>query len=467
MKVPPGPRGREVLAFLGGGSIGGTLDFLERTARRFGPISSFRFLHKRIYVIDDADLIRTILVTQQHKFERDSGAKLLRELLGDALITREEPLHRERRRVLQPAFHREQIASYAQIMSAESERLSGGWRAGQSIDVRKEMRRLTLAIAGESLFGADFRESADQVADVLQRVAKRSRWLAPPFAFIEPLADLYRKLVPSGRSLFFARERKQLDQIIAPILRDRRGSRGKDVLSLLLNQRYETDEPLEARDVQNEVVTFVLAGHETTASALTWTWFLLSRHPAVAARLHLELDTILGDRSATLEDASRLPYASLVFQEAMRLFPPAPAFARRPKEPVELAGYTIPAGSSVFLSPYVTHRNPAYFERPDEFRPERWEVEPTPPKFAYFPFGGGAKMCIGEPFAKLEGLLVLAALAKTWELAAVDLDAIRPGPDMLLNPDRPMVMKLKKREKQQCDRENLLEEHACRVPQLG
>ncbi len=468
MRIPPGPRGREVLAFLGGGSIGGTLDFLERTARRFGPISSFRFLHKRIYVVDDADLIRAILITQQHKFERDSGAKLLRELLGEALITREEPLHRERRRVLQPAFHREQIASYAGIMSAESERISSCWRAGQVIDVRKEMRRLTLAIAGESLFGADFRESADQVADVLQRVARRSRWLAPPFTFIEPLADVYRTLFPGGRSLFFAGERKQLDRIIAPIVRNRRGSSSRDVLSLLLNQRYETDEPLQARDVQNEVVTFVLAGHETTASALTWTWFLLSRHPAVAARLHQELDMVLGGRLATLEDASNLPYTSLVFQEAMRLFPPAPAFARRSKESVELAGYTVPAGSSVFLSPYVTHRNPAYFERPEEFRPERWEAEPAPPKFAYFPFGGGAKMCIGEPFAKLEGLLALAALAKTWELAAVDLDAVRPGPGMLLNPDRPILMKLKRREKQQCGQAfSLREEQACRVPQLG
>lgn len=440
MKTPPGPRGREVLGFLGGRSLSGTLEFLERTARQYGPISSFRLLHKRIYVVDDADLIKEILVNRQHQFERDSGAALLRELVGDALITREEPLHRERRRVLQPAFHRDQIASYAQIMVSESERLAGGWQAGQTIDVRAEMRRLTLAIVGTALFGTDFRDSAEQVAQVLQAVAMRSRWLAPAMAFIEPLANAYRRILPNGRSLFFNSERKQLDEIIEPIVRTRRGVSGKDVLSLLLNARYDSDEPLNARQVQNEIVTFVLAGHETTATALTWTCFLLARHPDALERLEDEIDTVLGERMATLEDVPALKYTSLVFQEAMRLYPPALAFARRAKETVELAGYAIPRGSSVFVSPYVTQRNPKYFVHPDQFRPERWERDPPPPKFAYFPFGGGAKMCIGEPFARLEGVLALATLIRRWELKSMD-DQVRIGAGMLLTPDRPILMK--------------------------
>ncbi|MBV8552398.1 MAG: cytochrome P450 [Acidobacteriaceae bacterium] len=445
MLIPPGPRGREVRGFFGGGSFAGTLDFLDKTARRFGPISSFRLLHKRIYLVDDADLIKEILVTQQHNFERDSGAKLLRELVGDALITREEPDHRERRRVLQPAFHREQIASYAQIMSTESGRFAREWRPGEIVDVRKEMRRLTLAIVGSSLFGADFRESADGVADVLQRVTKRSRWLAPSFALIEPAVNFYRRVFPRGPSLFFQAERKELEAIIMPIVERRRGAGTKDILSLLLNEHDETDKPLNQQEVQNEIVTFVLAGHETTASALTWTWLLLANHPQAAARLHAEVDSVLGDREPTLEDVSALAYTSLVFQEAMRLYPPALAFARRPKVPLQLAGYTIPRQASVFLSPYITQRNPKYFQQPDEFRPERWETDPAPPKFAYFPFGGGAKMCIGEPFAKLEGVLVLATLARQWELERVEDDPVHPGPGWLLNPNRPICMRLKQR----------------------
>lgn len=442
MHIPPGPRGREVLGFFGAGSVSGTLDFLAKTARQYGPISSFRLLHKRIYVVDDADLIKEILVNQQHKFERDSGAALLRELVGDALITREEPLHRERRRVLQPAFHRDQIACYADIMAAESERLSNQWKTGETIDVRAEMRRLTLAIVGTALFGTDFRNSAEQVARVLQRVAARSRWLAPGIALLEPLVSGYRRMFPNGRSLFFDSERRELERIIDPVIEGRRGSSTRDIVSLLLNVRSEGDQPLEERQIRNEIVTFVLAGHETTATALTWTWWLLAAHPAVALRLRQEVDAVLGDRVATLEDAARLTYTALVFQEAMRLYPPALAFARRAKAPIELAGYIVPRGCSVFVSPYITQRNPKYFHDADRFRPERWETDPPAPKFAYFPFGGGAKMCIGEPFAKLEGVLALAILARRWELEAIGDDPIGIGAGMLLNPDRPIAMKL-------------------------
>ncbi|MBV8073703.1 MAG: cytochrome P450 [Acidobacteriaceae bacterium] len=449
MKVPPGPKGREAFGFFGGGSFAGTLEFLQRTARRYGPISSFRLLHKRIYLVDDADLVRDILVTQQHKFERDSGAGLLRELVGDALITREEPQHRDRRRVLQPAFHRDQVASYAQIMTAEAARLAEEWQPLETIDVRDQMRRLTLAIVGAALFGADFRESAAQVADVLRRVASKSRWLAPAFAFIEPAAALYRRLFPNGRSLFFESERKQLDRIVAPIVDRRHGSGTKDVVSLLLNTRDPADEPLSARAVQNEVVTFVLAGHETTATALTWTWFLLARNRHVATRLGEELHRVLAmDRPPTLEDVPELKYTGLVFQEAMRLYPPALAFARRAKEAVQLAGYTIPRHASVFLSPYVTQRNPKYFPNPEEFIPERWLEHQQPPKFAYFPFGGGAKMCIGEPFARLEGVLALATLARKWELECIDDDPVGLGTGLLLNPDRPILMRIRSRSTQ-------------------
>lgn len=444
MKYPPGPRGREVFGFFGAGDSAGTLGFLERTARRYGPISSFRILHKRLYLVDDAELIRDILVTRQHSFERDSGANLLRELIGDGLLTREEPLHRERRRMLQPAFHKEQIASYAQIMVREASRLSSEWRDGATLDIRREMRRLTLEIVGATMFGVDFHGSADAVATVLQRVGTRSRWLAPLFALIEPVVVAYRRTFPNGPSLFFQRERKELERVIAPIIKKRQGSGGKDMLSLLLNQRDESG-TLSEEDTKNEIVTFVLAGHETTATALTWTWYLLASHPEVERRLHAEVPAVLGDREPALEDISRLTYTNMVFQEALRLYPPALAFARRTKTSLELAGYRIPKGASIFLSPFITQRNEKYFEHPDKFEPERWQNNAALSKFAYFPFGGGAKMCIGEPFAKLEGLLALATLARVWTLENVGTIPAKIGAGFLLSPDTPLLMRLARR----------------------
>ena len=201
--VPPGPRGTQVFGFFGQGESGGTLAFLERMARRYGPVSSFRILNRRIYLVDDAELIKDILVTRQHSFERDSGAKLLRELVGDGLITLEEPLHRERRRMLQPAFHKEQIAGYARVMFHASEQMAASWTDGAHLDIRSEMRKLTLEIVGSTLFGADFSDSAEKVSGVLQRVGKRSRWLAPAFVFLEPLFNAYRSLNPRGRSIFY------------------------------------------------------------------------------------------------------------------------------------------------------------------------------------------------------------------------------------------------------------------------
>jgi len=445
MKVPPGPRGLEVLRFFGRSSDRNPLTFLRDTARRYGPISYFRILHKHVYVIDDADLVKEVLVTQQHGFERDTGATLLRELLGDALITREEPLHRERRRVLQPAFHREQIAHYAEIMSAESARFADEWTNDETINVREEMRRLTLAIAGNALFGTDCRESADEVSAVLQRVTAKTRWVAPLMILLEPFFLAYRRRFPKAPSIIFGQERAQLEAIISPILEQRRGGGTKDILSLILNARNEEDAPLTDDEVRNEIVTFMLAGHETTATALTWTLYLLAQNPSVAECFYQELDMVLGAEPARLEDVPRLPYASAVFQEGMRLYPPALAFARKAIQAVELAGYVIPRGASVFVSPYITQRNPRYFIDPEQFRPERWLHSEAPAKFAYFPFGGGAKMCIGESFARLEGVLALTNLGRKWRISCSNGDSIAIGVGMLLRPDRAILLQVSER----------------------
>jgi cytochrome P450 len=441
--VPPGPRGRDAWRFItSGGSPAQLLAFLEETARRYGAITSFRLGPMRVYLLDDAELIGDVLVTQQHRFRRDTGAALLRELVGDGLVTSDEPRHRQRRRLVQPAFHRARIAGYGATMVAEAERMARDWRASPSIDIGDEMIRLTLAIVGAALFGADVRgESVAAIRDVLRRVAARASRVAPALDLIAPALVALHRRFPGRSSYLFPRERHELDALLLPIIERRRAEnvdRG-DLLSMLLRARDDDGATLDDSDVRNEVVTFVLAGHETTAIALLWTWYLLAQHPAAEARLHDELDRVLGERAPTVDDLPRLSYTTNVFTEAMRLYPPAAAFGRRATETVELGGYSIPRGARIFLSPYVTHRNPRYFAQPSAFVPERWESLSVP-KFAYFPFGAGAKMCIGEPFARLEGVLVLATLARHWRLRLFDEAPVGIASLGALRPDRPIVM---------------------------
>lgn len=423
--LPPGPRGLSAYRFLGWGSSARALSFLQATARTYGPISSLRVFRQRLVLIDDADLIEQILVKDQHNFVRDRGAILLRELVGDGLLTSDEPRHRERRRVIQPAFHRAQIASYAEAMEQEAEQCVGEWHAGDCVNIGAEMRRLTLKIVGRALFGVDFTESAARVAKLLERAFRRSALIAVLLPIFEPALVRYRKLRPKAASVFYAKERAELEQIIQPILECRRNRSGADVVSLLLEYGLTGD------DVYNELVTLVLAGHETTATALTWAWYLISQHPEVEDRLHQEAE----------RGESGREYISMVFNEVLRLYPPVPAFGRRPTEPIELGGYTIPAGASVIVSPYITQRNERYFEHPEEFQPERWRGL-QPPKLAYIPFGAGAKMCIGDSFAKLEGITVLSAVARRWRLRLTDASPMDLRPGITLAPARKIWMEV-------------------------
>ena len=325
-------------------------------------------------------------------------------------------------------------------MVSEAARLADDWSTRATVEIAAEMRRLTLAVVGTALFGADLRARADDVARVLRRVTAKASFIAPLVALGEPFVTAYRRRFPNHPSLFFRRERRELEAIIAPIVAQRRVDGGRDIVSLLLAERDERGATLSDDDVRNEVVTLVLAGHETTATALTWAWYLLATHPAAAGKLRAELDAVLGDRDPTLDDVARLPYTSAVFSETLRLYPSALAFGRRPVADIELGGYTIPRGSSIFLSPYVTQRNPRNFLDPEAFVPERWLTR-TPPKFSYFPFGGGAKMCIGEPFSKLEGVLVLATLARRLALALIGDANVGIATGAVLRPDRPIAMR--------------------------
>ncbi len=438
MMYPPGPRGLETFGFFGRRSTTGTLGFVEKTVHRYGPVSSFRVLFQRIFVFNDAELIRDVLVTRQHDFERDSGARFLRELVGDSVITRMEPRHRERRRVLQPAFHREQIESYANTMIDLAARAASEWADKPEITVGVEMRKLTLSIAGASLFGADFTSAANEIATVLYRVFRKSRYVIPLMGPMRPVLTLYRKWFPRGPSLFFERERRKLDRIVMPLIEQRRRQSSKDIVSLLLAM------DLSDRDARDEIVTFVLAGHETTATALTWACYLLAEHPEVGERIRAEVDEVLEDRPMAFDDIAKLPYTTNVFNEVLRLYPPAPLFGRRAIRDVDFGSFTVPKNSTVMLSPYITHRDPRYWERPDSFEPERWENN-SAPKFAFFPFSGGAKMCIGDGFAKLEGIVVLAEMARRFRFTLAEPGEVGILPSVTLQPNRPIRLLLEPR----------------------
>lgn len=434
--LPPGPRGLQAYGFLGGGSPRKAFAFLERTAHRYGPVSMFRILRQTICLVDDAELIRRILVTDQHQFVRDTGATLLRELLGNGLLTSDEPAHLERRRVLQPAFHRTQVAGYADLMTTEAERLSAGWRPEQVLEIGAEMRRVTLSIVGAALFGISFGRNVEPIAEILGRAIRRSARLSLLVVLFEALLLAWRRRRPNAPSLFFAKERRELQRIIDPVIHDRQTHPGADLLSLMLAAGGLTE-----ADVRNEAMTMILAGHETTASALTWCFYLIAQHPHIQSKLQSEISSI-GKRPLTLSDLPALRYTSMVFRETLRLYPPALAFGRRPLTDIELGGYRIPAGTSVLVSPYITHRNPRYYERPDQFLPERWDTAAIP-KFAWFPFGGGSKMCIGEAFANLEGVLVLATLLRDWEFLSLSEDPVKIDPGITLGPDRKVMLRIR------------------------
>lgn len=436
--LPPGPRGLDAYGFFGRGSAARAVEFLQDTTRRYGPVSSFQVLGQRVCLVDDADLVQQILVTDQHLYVRDNGARLLRELIGEGLLTLDEPQHRERRRIVQPAFHRAHIAEYGAAMAAETERAISRWADGQEISLAAEMKRLTLSIVGAALFGIEFGENTERIAQLLGRAIKRSAFVAVLMPVLEPWLVRYRRRWPAARSLFFARERAALERILQPLLAARQRRPERDIMSLLLDRGE-----LSPDEVKTEVLTLVLAGHETTANALTWAWYLLSQNPDAERALHTDVGAVLGDRPATIDDLPNLRYAGWVFQEALRLYPPVLAFGQRPLQDVELRGYTVPKGTSVILSPYITHRNPRYFDNPGAFVPERWETL-QPARLAYFPFGAGAKMCIGDGFARMEGTLVLAAMARRYRLrftgSAVD---VKPG--ITLAPAGPVPMRLEKR----------------------
>ncbi|HYM00645.1 MAG TPA: cytochrome P450, partial [Blastocatellia bacterium] len=398
-----------------------------------------------IYLLNDPVEIQNILVTNNKQFKKSRGLQVAKRFLGEGLLTSEGDFHRRQRRLVQPAFHVQRIESYAREMARQAERVSEGWKDGQQIDMLQEMMLLTLAVVARTLFDADVDHEASEIRDAINRIMHLFT-----FTLTLPFADLIERVLvfPKRR---FERARARLDAVIYRIIREHReaGTDRGDLLSMLLLSRdEETDNAgMTDQQVRDESMTLFLAGHETTANALTWTWYLLSQYPEVEAKLHAEIASVLGDRLPSAQDVKKLPYTEMVLSESMRLYPPAWTLGREALEDYRIKNQTLPKSSIVLMSQYVTHRDPRFFPEPDRFIPERWTPEAIAlrPRFSYFPFGGGPRLCIGEPFAWMEGTILLAAIARKWKARLVPSHRVEMEPLITLRPKHGMPMTLTRR----------------------
>ena len=431
---PPGPTsripGRLALAFLRD-----RLAFTRDATRQYGDVVSFVVNGVRFAILNHPHYVRDVLVTRHRLFHKGIGLERARMLLGNGLLTSEDDEHRRQRRLIQPAFHRERVASYAATMVDHAERRQARWHDGEQLDLAREMGALTLAIAGRTLFDADVERDEAHIGQAVTAALSSFNFAVLPFG--HRLAQLP---IPPARR--FHRARTTLDAIIYRLIASRRaqGATGRDVLSLLVAARDEEGDGSGMSDeqIRDETVTLLLAGHETTANALAWTWHLLAAHPDADERLQHELDDSLGERPATADDLPRLPFARAVIAESLRLFPPAYILGRRAMVDYDVpgTGYVLPARTVVLLSQYLLHRDARFWDEPERFAPERWLGGADVPRdrYAYFPFSAGPRICIGESFAWTEAVLVLATVARRWRFDPAASTPIRLHPTVTLRP---------------------------------
>jgi cytochrome P450 len=418
--------------------------FLANLAK-LGDVTFVKLGGKPAYFLNHPDLIRDLLGTSNAKFIKGRALQRSKKLLGEGLLTSEGETHLRQRRMIQPAFHREKIITYAGVMTEYAAKMADEWQDGEVRDIDKEMMRLTLQIVGKTLFSANVDDEADEVGAALTAIIEMFNYLLLPFS------ELLEKLpIPHARR--FNRAKETLDKVIYGIINERRnlGEDKGDLLSMLLfAQDEEGGEGMSDQQVRDECLTLFLAGHETTANALTWTFYLLSQNPEKLTKLHEELDRILPNgKIPSMEDLPNLKYAESVLAESMRLFPPAWAIGRLAIKEHEFGGYKVPKGALVLLSPFITHRDRRFWEDADKFIPERWEklsVKEAGNKFIYLPFSKGVRSCIGESFAWTEGILLIATLLRKRKLYLMPEQKIGLSPLMTLRPKYGMKMRIEKR----------------------
>ncbi|QEL16434.1 cytochrome P450 [Limnoglobus roseus] len=418
--LPPGPKGTFLLGNLRQ-FTDRRIGFFQDVAREYGDLASFRFGPRRLYLASHPDLIEQVLVTDARHYIKHFGARMYSPVLGNGLVTSEGDFWLRQRRLSQPAFLKSRVLSYAPVVADLTDRFLAGWKDGDHIDVHTAFSHLTSVIALKTFFGLD--DVGDREAFVAA-LREAFTLLSSRFARIVRPPDW----LPTRENRRVKAAIAQLDKVVAHIiaLGKQRGGTGDDLLARLLAARDADGSAMTDRQLRDEAMTLYLAGHETTALTLAWSWYLLSQHPAAEEKLAAEWRTVLGGRTPTADDLGRLPYTDAVLAEVMRLYPPVYLIGREATKDLELGGYRVRRGTTVFMCQAVSHRDPRYFgPDPDVFRPERWldGLAGRIPKYAYYPFGGGPRVCIGNGFAAMEAAVVLAAVGQRYRFT-LDPDAV-------------------------------------------
>ena len=464
IKYPPGPHSilpNKLLRKF----INNPIKTLMEIAYTYGDISHFKFGRQHVYLINNPHYIEDILIRDHKNFIKSRGLQVSKRLLGEGLVTSEGEYHDRQRRIIQPAFHPTPIKKYADIMTAYATNMCQRWQDGMTVDIHKEMMHTTLEIISKAVLGSEVKlEKNDEVGNALMVCMEYFNRLQMPFG------ELVEKIPILPVNKGYQRAKRLLDSIVYNMIKEhrdneRRGIQQGDLLYTLLQAQDEEARIGRMNDTQlrDEVMTIFLAGHETTANALTWTLYLLSQHPTVGDKLYDELCYVLGNNDKesssngnsnskivpVIEDVSKLEYTEKVFRESMRLYPPAWTIGRQAIDDYKIDQYVIPAGSIILMSQYVMHHNPRYYADPDLFYPDRWtkELKSHLPRFSYFPFGGGIRGCIGEPFAWLEGILLIATICNQWKMHHDTTHKVELKPLITLRPKYGMRMRLEVRNK--------------------
>ncbi len=409
-----------------------TLGFITR-CRDYGDVVRMRFLYVIAFFLYHPIDIEHVLSINARNFikSRSLRSNFFQRLVGNGLLTSEGDFWKRQRRLAQPAFHRQRVSIYGEVMIEYTNRAIAAWKGGEVRDVHRDMMRLTLEIVVKTLFNADVSGEADRVGQVLSTLVK-------PFASQATLKWILDNRLPTLAHQRFHRATREIDDVVYRIIAQRRehGSDEGDLLSMLLQAQDEDGSQMTDRQLRDEVMTLFLAGHETTAITLSWAWYLLSTNPEAEKKFHLELEQVLNGRPPAAGDIPMLKYTEMIAKEAMRLYPPAYGVGRETIEECEIGGFRVPRKSQVFMFQWATQRDPRFFDEPNKFYPDRWTADfiDRLPKYAYFPFGGGPRVCIGSYFATMEIILVLANIGQRFRLSLVPEQAITLYPAMSLRP---------------------------------
>jgi cytochrome P450 len=434
---PPGPRGEPVLGSLRPFAAD-ILGFVTGVVREYGDLVQIRMPGRKVWILNRPADIEQVLLTQRANFVKHSFFwRHVTAIFGKGLLTSEGDFWLRQRRLAAPAFHPDRIASYGTVMADYADRLASSWKDGEVRDVHRDMMRVTMEIVSKTLFDAEVAEELDEISRsfdlVIREIAKRFR---RPIK----IADW----IPTPGNVRYMRGVRMLDGLVDRVIAERRanpGDRG-DLLSMLLAARDDDGRPMSDRQLRDETITLFLAGHETTAIALSWTLFLLAKNPDAEARLRAEIAR-LGDRLPAAADLHRLPFTEAVVKEGLRMYPPAYVIGREALADCDLGGFRCAARTTIYFAPWVLHRDARFFPDPERFRPERWLDGSTSklPKYAYIPFGGGPRICIGERFAMMEGVLVLATILRRTRLEMAGPDPT-PFPSITLRPEGGPLMRV-------------------------